>query len=403
MSHGDVYHPLVISVPGAGESGDSIPYRGTLYFFAFLQTAWIGIGALYFDPYMKNLGFSFKPYAYIPLVCLFFGSAIMIAMILQTLLTDYFKQFNYSEKFAFFLVHLVFFFLPSMLLRRFSFTLSILCMDFFILLCLVTQIHFQRLYAANIFLLSVVIIRFPQVSPLWIAIGFILVALSMRLDYFYFKLDSYGEARRPAFEETVKIGAYYLIPPLLFAALVYRFLPPLSPRIRFDRGISFTMPSRDVVMSPQYFSRLILEGALVAILLIVTIALLNWMQRKLRGKKPPPEIPLRGVMRKIQRFFEEKIIQPQKEKALNSRDRVILEYNRFCEEMGRFGFARESYQTPDEYEALLFPKTDQKEILQSVTQTFDHVMYGNHGIDETEERSFTRSLKSLIQGFKNKY
>jgi hypothetical protein len=403
ISDREAYHPLIISTPGSGESGSSIPYRRSLYLFAFFQTVWISIGTLYFDPYMKDPGFSFKPYIYIPLVCLIFGSAILVAMTLQMLLTDFFRQFNYSEKFAFFLVHWVFFFLPTMLLRRFNMSLSILCMDFFILLCLVMPVHFQRLYASNIFLLTMILIKVPQTPSLWVVVGFILVSISMCLDYFYFKVYSYGEMRFLGFWEFLKIGIRYIIPPLVFAGLVYMFLPPLTPKMTFRGGISLSMPSQDVVLTPQYFSRLVFEGVLVAILLMVSIALLNWLQRRLRGKKPPPAIPFKGIIRKIQKFFEEKIIQPQKEKSLSPRDRIILEYNRFCEEMGRIGFGREVFQTPDEYSLILHPKTDRKETLQTITQTFDHVMYGNHDIDETDEQSFNQSLKSILHGFKERY
>lgn len=403
ISDREAYHPLVISTPEAGAAGSSIPYRKPLYLLAFFQTAWISIGALYFDPYMQYLGFSFKPYVYIPLVCLLFGCAILIAMTLQMLLTDYFRQFNYSEKFAFFLVHLVFFFLPTMLLQRFNMSLSILCMDFFILLCLVMPIHFQRIYASNIFLMTVVLIKFPQTPPLWIMVGFILISISMCLDYFHFKVNSYGETRFLGFWKITKIGVGYIIPPLVFAGLVYRFLPPLTPKMTFKGGISLSMPSRDVVLNPQNFSRLVLEGILVAIFLMVSIALLNWLQRKLRGKKPPLVIPVKSIIRKIQKFFEEKIIQPQKEKSLSPRDRIILEYNRFCEEMAKIGFERETFQTPDEYAQILHPKTDKKETLQTITQTFDHVMYGNHDIDEKDEQNFNISLKSILNGFKERY
>ena len=379
---------------------NSVPYRGVLYFLVFLQCLWIGIGALIYESEIGGTGFDFKPWFYLPLFTVLFGGAILFSMTFHVLLQDFFRQFDYGEKFAFFLVHCVFFCFPLFIFQRFYIVFSFLSLNLFIVLCLVLPSHFTRLYASHLFLVCVMIIKLPRMSPLWPLAGFLLIALSMSLDYFYFKAQTYGEKRALPLEEFRKIALRYILPPLFIAGFIYWRLPPLSGRIR---RFSFEIPLEQRASQPPDMFDLIVKTVIVALLLMIAIALLNWIQKKLRGGKPAPVIVMKGIVRRVQKFVEDKIVRPAREKLLDPKARIIHEYNRFCEEMGKAGFERALFLTPQEYAENLKPHTgDFIDHLESITATFEGVMYGASEAEEKDALEFKDHVKEFLGLFKHK-
>jgi len=377
-----------------------VPYKAALYFLVFLQSVWVGVGALHYDPFMREMGFELKPLVYVPLIAVLFGGAIIFAMTFQSLLNDFFRQFNYGERFAFFLMHCVFFFFPLFIFQKFYIVFSFLFLNLFILLCLVMPRQFTRLYASNLFLVCVMIIKSPRMSPLWPLVGFILIGLSMSLDYFYFKVYHYGEKRALPFKEFGIIALRYILPPLFLAGIIYWLLPPLNSRIR---SFTFEIPQEEAALPPPDMFGLIVKTVLVAILLMIAIALLSWIQKKLRGGKPAPVIVMKGVVRRVRKFVQEKILQPAREKLLDPRDRIIHEYNRFCEEMGKSGFERPLFQTPLEYAERLKPYTgDLEDHLIKITNTFEGVMYAARAAEENDALEFKDHVKDFLGLFKQK-
>ena len=382
-------------------SGETdVPYKGALYILVFLQSVWVGVGALHYEPFMREAGFEFKPWLYVPLLTVLFGGAVVFAMTFQSLLGDFFRQFNYGERFLFFLLHCVFFVFPLFIFQRFYLVFSFLSMNLFLLLCLVMPRQFTRLYASHLFLVCVMIIKVPGMSPLWPLVGFLLIGLSMCLDYFYFKVYHYGETRVLPFKEFGTITLRYILPPLFLAGLVFRLLPPLYKRAK---RFSFDIPREEAAIQPPDMFGIIVKTVLVALLLMVTIALLNWIQKKLRGGKPAPVIVMKGVVRRVQKFVEEKIFQPARAKLLDPKARIIHEYNRFCEEMGKSGFERPLFQTPLEYAVRLKPYTkDFEDHLIKITTTFEGVMYAARGAEEKDALEFKDHVKDFLNLFKQK-
>ncbi len=379
---------------------EDVPYKGVLYFLVFLQSVWVGVGALHYAQLLRDLGFELSPWLYVPLLSVLFGGAIIFAMTFQSLLGDFFRQFNYGERFLFFLMHCVFFFFPLFIFQRFYLVFSFLFLNLFILLCLVMPRQFSRLYASNLFLVCVMIIKSPRMTPLWPVAGFFLIALSMCLDYFYFKVYHYGEKRALPFREFGVIILRYILPPLFLAGIIYRLLPPLNKRMRTFR---FEIPQGEAATPPPDMFGLVVKTVLVAILLMIAIALLNWIQKKLRGGKPAPVIVMKGVVRRVRKFVQEKILQPAREKLLDPRARIIHEYNRFCEEMGKFGFERPLFQTPLEYAARLKPYTgDLEDHVMKITDTFEGVLYAARNAEEKDALEFKDHVKNFLNLFKQK-
>jgi len=326
-----------------------------------------------------------------------------MAMTFQHLLADYVRQFNYSEKFAFFLAHCVIFFLPTFVMRRFSIVFSLLSVNLVIMLFLVEPHAFTRLYASNLLLMIVVILKAPNASPVWALIGFILIASAMCLDYFYFKGQKYGESHQLPPAEFLHIGIRHILVPIAIAGFLYWWLPPLFRHVSRHRGIRIDGAATRPTLSPPDIGDILFRAIIVAVLLMITIALLNWLQKKLKMRRAALIVPMRGILRKLKKFVQEKVLQPVRPHLTNPRERIIFYYNRFCDELGRRGFARASYQTPSEYAKILRPPAaDKWGIIEKITHTFEDVMYGAKSVSEDDALGFKKEVEYISVGFSSR-
>jgi len=374
-------------------------YKTALYAFAFSQCVWIGVGALHFDPVIRRMipGLSFL--IYVPLLLTLFGGAVLIGMVLQDVLADFFRQFHYGERFAFLLIHVLVFCIPIVLFMRFFLSFCLLSLNLFLALTLVNRQSFTRLYASNLFLMSMVILKQPGVSPIWILGGFLLIASCMSLDYFYFKASDYGESRGMPPIEFRRIAFKYVLPPVLLGIFLFWTLPPIFRQYRFQ-GIHLDIPASRLQLPPKELSRLVLNTVILTVLFMIGLALLYWLRKKLKGRKPPTVIRMKGVMTRVQKFVKEKILHPKGKKGMGPKDRLILEYNRFCMEMRDAGYPRESSRTPFEYSRMLeAPSGDLWETVEKITHIFQDVMYGNRDVEETDVVRFQGDVEKILGGF----
>jgi hypothetical protein len=383
------------------ERGFFPAYGGVLYALVLGQCLWIGAGALSYDPVVTREFASLRPGMYVPLLGALFGGAVLFSMKFQDLISDYLTQFNYSEKFAYMLVHILFFFMPLFILRRPSGTFSLLSLNLFILVTLVQPRCFARLYLSNLFLLCTIIIKTPTVPPLWVATAYLLLALPMCLDYFYFKSRQYDSGRMISFSELLRIVARYILPPILLAAILYATLPPMHRHLMPHGGIPLRgVGERAAPVEPNLSSRLVIYAAIIAVLLMFTLALMNWLQRHLRGKNPPQFIEMKGIIRKVRHFVEDILIRPRRRRPSSPRESIIHDYNRFCEEMGHVGLERAISQTPQEYTRTLQPAVSARwNNLLDMTSAFENVMYGDENVDETYAAWFRGEVDSLLKIF----
>jgi len=376
-------------------------YGGLLYALVLGQCLWIGAGALSYDPVVTREFASLRPGMYVPLLGVLFGGGVLFSMKFQDLISDYLKQFNYSEKFAYMLVHVLFFFMPIFIVRRFSGTFSLLSLNLFILVTLVQPGCFARLYFSNLFLMCTIIIKAPTVPPLWVAIAYLLLALTMCLDYFYFKSRQYDSGRMLPFSELLRIAVRYILPPIFLAAILYVTLPPMHRRLMPHGRITLRgVAERVAPVEPNLSSRLVIYAAIIAVLLMFTLAILNWLQRHFGGKNPPKFIEMKGIVRRVRHFVEDVLIRPRRRRPSSPRESIIHDYNRFCEEMGNLGLGRAISQTPQEYTNTLQPAVAARwNNLLEMTSAFENVMYGDKNVDETYAEWFRGEVDSLLRIF----
>lgn len=382
----------------AKEKGFLFTYGGILYPLIVIQCVWIGAGAMAWDPAIAKHFASFSPMIYIPLLVILFSGAALFAYQFRDLLSDYFPQFNYNERFAYLLIHLLFFFMPLFVIRHPSATLSFLSLNFFVLFTMFKENSLTRIYAANFFILILLILKQPNISSFWVIVSVLLIACTMCFDYFYFRSRKYNAARYLPLGEFAKIGIRYIVPPILAGILFFWALPPLQPRASKYKSIGFTpSPGRAIQVRPDISTRMVLTAALTALVLMFALALLNWLNKKYRSKNTPPAIELKGLMRRVRDFVDEKIFHPKRPRPSSPRDSIIHDYNRFCEEMARIGRERSRSQTPHEYADMINPVFFNKgAMVESITFTFEKAMYGGAETKPADAEYFTGEVEEIL-------
>ena len=376
----------------------SLTYGGFLYPLIVIQCVWIGAGAMSMDPAIAAHFASFNSLIYTPLLAVLFCGAALFSYEFRDLLSDYFSQFNYNEKFAYFLINLLFFFMPLFIIRRPSATLSFLSLNFFILFTMYNERSLARIYASNLFIIVLLISKQPALSIFWVIVSYLLVTCTMCFDYFYFRSRKYDVRRYLPIGEFAMIGIRYVLPSLLAGVLLFWALPPIHPRITKNESIGF-MPSsgREIQVRPDISTRMVLTAALTALILMFTLALLNWLHKKYRSKNPPPAIELKGLMRRVRNFVDEKIFHPRRPRPSSPRDRIINDYNRFCEEMARMGQERFASQTPHEYASIIMPALfDKGPIVNNITYAFEQAMYRGAKIIPEDAETFTWEVDRIL-------
>lgn len=380
------------------EKGFLLNYEGFLYPLIVIQCVWIGAGAMAWDPAIAGHFASFSPVIYTPLLAILFSGAALFAYQFRDLISDYFSQFNYNEKFAYFLIHLLFFFMPLFVIRHPSATLSFLSLDFFILFTMFRENSLNRIYAANFFILILLIMKQPNISHVWVMGALLLIACSMCFDFFYFRARKYNAVRHLTIGEFLKIGARYILPPILAGILFFHTLPPIQPRASKYKSIGIAPSSgREIQVKPDISTRMVLTAAITALILMFTLALLNWLSKKYRIKNAPPAIELKGLMKRVRNFVDEKILHPKRRRPASPRDIIIHDYNRFCEEMARNGRERSSSQTPHEYAEIITPVFFNKAgMVEDITFAFEKAMYAGTEIKPADAEKFSMEVENAL-------
>ncbi|HOE63549.1 MAG TPA: DUF4129 domain-containing protein [Candidatus Sumerlaeota bacterium] len=388
----------VKNIETQSEKGFRLQYGGILYPLIVIQCVWIGAGAMAWDPSIAERFASFSPLIYTPLLAILFSGAALFAYQFRDLFTDYFSQFNYNEKFAYFLIHLLFFFMPLFVIRSPSATLSFLSLNLFILLTMFKEVSLNRIYAVNFFILILLILKQPNLPHIWILGALLLIAGSMCFDFFYFRSKKYNSARNLPMGEFLKIGGRYILPPFLAGIILFHALPPIRPQASRGKSIGFALSSRrEIHVRPDISTKMVLAAALTALILMFTLALLNWLNKKYRAKNLPPVIELKGFMKRVRNFVDEKILHPKRRRPSSPRDSIIYDYNRFCEEMAKNGRERPSFQTPREYADFITPSfLNKKNMVEDLTSVFEKAMYGGAEIEVADAEKFSLEVEKVL-------
>jgi len=380
-------------------------YSALLYITIFLQCLCIGAGALYYDPFLKMKHISLDPISSMPLISLLFGMTIFISWKFNKILSDFFRLFSYKEKFGFFIIHCGMFFLPVFFIHQVSIIYSLLSVNLFLAFCLALPHIFARLYASNMLLLVIIIIKVPNLSLSWVLLSFLLICIPMCFDYFHYRKRKYGETHQVNPGEFYSIIIRYIIIPVLLSIALYIFLPPMHKKFNPAPEIRRHEHYRTKVTTDStHINDIVVRAVLLGMMLMFLIALVNWVHKKLRGNKPPVVIPLKGFMRKVKKFVKEKIISSEAVYDDIPRDRIIRDYNKLCVEMGKLGYEKSIHHTPSEFlKRVQFLPEGKLDILKAITLKFENVLYGNKEVKKKESRKFRKKIKTLLTSLKGDF
>lgn len=384
------------------EEKPAFSYQAMTYIIALVQTVAIGAGALYYEPHILGYITGLTPITYIPLLTVVYGGAVLFSLSLQDLLGDFIRQMGYREKFTFFLFHCLFFFLPTFIMMRFFIVFALLSLNLFILLYLALPTAFTRLYCVNLFLMCTAVIKSPTASPVWMFTCIFLIGLSMMLDHFHFKTKSYDEKRVMKSRELLKIVTRYVLAPMVFGILVFMILPSFPHQYKVSPVIQPEAPRRPVSLTPSQTMDFIFDAVIMALFIMLSLAFLVWLQKKMRRGKKTDELPATGIMQKVQKFVREKILPHEETIPLNPRDKIIYEYNRFCKLMDKKGYGRKIFETPREYEGhLLKPAPYMEKAIHQIASLFEKVQFGNSPVTESDAAGYRETVEYAVTGFED--
>lgn len=362
-----------------------ITYEAMLIFFAFALSV-----------YSASLGtfFTLKKILYIttPFIIIYYAIPVLFLAFFKTLITDFVSEFHYREKFAFFLVHLVFFFMPMFIGIR-SFTVSAIAVNFPLLLFLLRTQNYARLYFWNSIILLSVFLFNPRISPIYIFIFTGLLFTCMILDYFHFKASAYNDDRKIKFRELFFVLILFAGIPTLIGFIISHFIPMMTPvnaKDLFYKSIKYSGPSGTPNISAL---KLMIEGMILVILISVALALLSWLQSKLTKRKAVIVKGVKSSVHEKEKFFPTKAKKKVYEVAGDIRSKIIHLYNIFVADMYELTPEKKTYQTPLEYAQFYSEQNPERAAnIHNLTQIFERAKYGDEEMFQSDLKIMEREI-----------
>ncbi len=388
-------------------------YQRLLYAVVFFESLVVATGGLYYDRAIMGYLPALRPVIFLPLLIVLYGGGVLLSIYARDLLSDYLSQLNYQERLAYLLIHCLFFFIPAMFLLKFYLSLCLICLNVPFMATLVLPRIYQRVHAVNLSLLCLVLLKNKNASPLWWTACFILMGLAFTLEYYHFRTrEELGfKIDRPesnggggnVLRETGRVFLRYILPAAVFMLLIYMILPAMEPRMKYRVMPDFSARHR-VSLTPAgtvvLRARLIVDAAILAGLIIAAVLIMQWFYKKLRGNKPPVDIPLPKILQRVRRIVAQALFSSAEPEGNSPLEMMIRDYRRLCARLAPVGFSRDSNATPREY-SLLFSSApeDRKQSIQSVTAAFENALYGARPVTGEDAQSFRRKVLALIRSY----
>lgn len=242
----------------------------------------------------------------VPAIVLPLAADVLVAALLVTFasrarayIADYFVTLETNEKLLIVMASLAFFFVPTLLFRRFSVLTGLVALHIPVLIALVSAAGFARLYLLGGLSVAIATSVLPAIAGYWVASGFG-AALIITMAYDHFCWDTAGMHLRGPVSTAppglpLLLGLRAMAIPAL-AAVALTAITPLGPRLVAPQ---VAPPAQEVAVPPPVLSegdfsallmKLMLESVAVALLIVIFGTILLWYRKK-RRRRPdlPPE------------------------------------------------------------------------------------------------------------------
>ncbi|MCX7766303.1 MAG: DUF4129 domain-containing protein [Candidatus Sumerlaeia bacterium] len=327
----------------------------------------------------------------------------ILVIIYRPLLLDLTASLQYRERLGIFFIHLAFFALPQTYLRQSNVIVGLSVLNLPLIFFLLRPHNFCLFYLNNIliFLLGLFYSSRLPILAFWLFNNILLITFI--IDNIAFKLEKYVTSLEKidwtVFSKPALWGMLFVS---ISTFLLNLFTPELVPRQLYILKSSAISTHSAPPLKPLD-EKTILELAFSLFLLIISVfvllAMLNWINKKLR-RRPKHSALLKpsSTIAHFKKILRDTFARSFRISLADPRSAIIYYYNALCEEMAHLDLKREPYTTPKDYEAILrkqfYPLA---EVLGYLRRTFELAKYSTATLTEKDAQSYQQTSEFFIQ------
>lgn len=345
------------------------------------------IGTLYF-------------YILLPLYLFLF----LLVTLYRPFLLDLTASLQYRERLGIFFIHLAFFALPQSYLKHSNIIVGLSVLNIPLIFFLLRPHNFCYFYLNNIliFLLGLFYTSSFPIFAFWLFINILLITFI--IDNVAFKFEKYATTLE-------KIDWRVLGKPILWGILFVSistfslsiFTPELETRrLYILKSLATTTYSAKPLKPLDETTLLELAFSLFLLIVIVFVllALLNWINKKLRRRRSPDSALLKpsSTIAHFKKILRDTFARSFRISLADPRSAIIYYYNALCEEMAHLDLKREPYITPKDYEVILREKFHPlNDVLGYLRKTFELAKYSTVPLTENDAQTYLQQSEFFIQ------
>ncbi len=314
---------------------------------------------------------------------------------LGMLMVEFFAPFQYREKFALFLGHLVLMGIPWYLgFKGWNYIWSVLLA----LQCgqTINRVVFGRLYAVSFLLLFGPLCSGIQPPFVFVTSWMLFLLLAMRLKFLNFRLlESRHPGRSLAFWESIRFTIPSVFLPWTAAvALYFWFAVLLQGKLRvpqFDEGVW----GKNARMGPVEYSDLIWDAVFIMAIIIGLLVLMYWIEHQLQKLRSAEGTEIEDMYATHEGRDEVSGSEPkplEEPFGDDARGRILARFRAYYRQLGQTGWGRRSDETVWEYLNRLATELLHNEPIPSTMgPLFDRACYSSEAISNEEAEKFLRA------------
>ncbi|KPL08562.1 hypothetical protein AMJ85_08435 [candidate division BRC1 bacterium SM23_51] len=338
-----------------------------------------------------------------PAVLLGFGALFALVIGLRPILLDLTSDLGIREKLGVFLLHVLIFFGPKLASPRASLIDCLIALQVPLVVLLIRRENFMRLYGVNFLLVALAAFVSWQTERggfEWAACLPVFLACCFAGDYFFLELDRYPDVTARPAGRSFLLGIEYGAISLVGGLVLYAVTPAMATadRAAVARPV-VQRPGGVQTVSLDALIRLVWDTFLLLILIVVALAILQWLKRKFRRGEAGQESEMGGgVMRMVRRAVRPRPRPPQMPRGFSPREQILRGYWAWCDELERFGLGRAPVATPKEFARTVvrFERAAARSV-GDLTRLFEWAKYDRRDLTRGDAEAFFAHSRRVIE------
>jgi len=338
----------------------------------------------------------------LPAVFLGFGALFAIVIGLRPVLNDLTAGLEIREKLGLFILHGLFFIGPKLATPRASLLDCLVALQVPLVVFLIRRENFVRLYAVDFFIAAIGIFTAWHTDRGgfgWAAALVVFLVGCFVADRFFFELERYPAVEARPFGRPLLLAGKYAALSLLGGVLLYALTPQFATARR-------TATSRPVVhypggvqaVSPDALVRLVWDSFILMVLIVIALALVQWLKRKFGGSDEGEDSAMGGgVMRMVRKVIKPRPAMRAMARGFSPREQILRGYWAWCDEMERFGLARSADMTPKEFARVVAGRDPSAApYVGELTRLFEWAKYDRRDLGQGDVETFFERSRRVI-------